>query len=263
MDTTDLEYRLSGGAGNSDPDASLGGIKSSTKVLTRSGSFSTMTGITIVDVIGIPTDDVIFYSTGFDYITFATEDGNFGDYVNVPTNDRYVLYTASGDVADGYAIVDVVTASLPASGVEEVVTTTRLSNKIFDDISNTEATAGHTDYRCIYFHNAHASQSLAYVSLFIEQNLPEADYIQVGLDPAGIGNGSTTGVATTIATELLVPSGVTFSSPTEASPLLTSGTIVAGNGFAVWIKRVVPTGIVYSSTDDAFILGFQAFVVLP
>jgi len=263
MDTVDLEFRLSGGASNSDPDASIGGIKSSTKMLARSGTLSTITGVTIDDVVGVPTDDVAFRLTGADTIALATEESFFGDFVDVSSDGTYTLFTASGEAEDGYAVITVVAASLNGSTVEEIVTTTRLNNKLFDDISNTEASGGHTDYRCVYLHNEHSTDSLAHVAVFIHENLAEDDSIAIGLDPAGIGDGSTTGVAAEPADEETAPAGVTFSTPNEGAPLLSSGTIDPDDGFAIWIKREIPAGVLYNSTVDAFVLGAKGFVVLP
>jgi len=138
-----------------------------------------------------------------------------------------------------------------------------LANKVFDDVSNSEAINGHTDYRCLYFHNA-GTDSVEYVALYIHQDLPESDSIEIGLAPEDIGNGSTTGVAEDIGTETTAPDSVTFSSPTEDSPLIQdAGTIVTGNSFGIWIKRTVPSGVAYSNTADAFVIGVRAFAVLP
>ena len=54
----DLQVRLSGGAGNTDPDASLGGVKSSEIVLSQSSTaLSNVTGVVIDNVIGSPIGD--------------------------------------------------------------------------------------------------------------------------------------------------------------------------------------------------------------
>jgi len=51
----DLQVRLSGGGGNTDPNASLGGVKSSEIVLSQSATALTnVTGVTINNVIGAP-----------------------------------------------------------------------------------------------------------------------------------------------------------------------------------------------------------------
>ena len=68
---------------------------------------------------------------------------------------------------------------------------------------------------------------------------PTACSVSLGLDPAGVGDGVTTGVATTIVLETDVPAGVTFSAPTTAATGINAGTLTVGQVYAFWIKREV------------------------
>jgi len=165
---TDIQFRLSGGSGNSDPEASLGGVMSSNSV------------------VGSPT-----------------------------------------------------------------------TNNIFDNVTADEALAGDINYRCIYILNSNTVDGLISGKVWIESNTPSADTnIAIGLDPAGVGDGSTTGVATTIADEDTAPSGVTFSSPATEGAALAIPAMTASQGIALWVRRTV-TEEAEPVTSDPFTITFK------
>lgn len=123
-------------------------------------------------------------------------------------------------------------------------------NNLFDNVSSAEATTGITDYRCIYLHNNNGSDTINDVDVFVNTDTPSSTTkVQIGLDPAGIGDGDTTGEATTIADEEDAPSGVTFTDSLGAGNALTVGTLGPGDGIAIWIKRIVSPGTASAATD--------------
>lgn len=145
ISSTDIQFRLSGGASNSDPNASLGGVESSTE------------------------------------ITDATV------------------------------------------------------NNLYDDVSGDESSAGDTEYRCFYVHNAHATLTLQSAKLWIYSNTPDSDTnVQVGLGTAGVN-----ATEQTVADESTAPTGVTFSDAANEAGALAIGDIPAGEFMAIWVKRVV------------------------
>lgn len=147
--TGDISYQLSGGAANSDPDASLGGIISSV------------------------------------------------------------------------AFVDAV------------------DNNMFDDVSGAESAAGDVEYRCLYLKNNHATLTLQNAEFFISAETPSADSIvDVGVDPAGVGDGSTTGVAATPADEDTAPAAVSFAHHLTGNRL-SLGNIPPGDCIAIWFRRTI------------------------
>jgi hypothetical protein len=124
---------------------------------------------------------------------------------------------------------------------------------LFDNVSGAESSAGDTEYRCFYLKNAHASLTWQGVNVWIGTNTPSADTdVEIGLDPAGVGEGSTTGVAATVADESTAPAGVTFSKPASGSPL-NVGDIPAGSAIAVWVKRTVSAGASAYNADSVII----------
>ncbi len=108
---------------------------------------------------------------------------------------------------------------------------------LFDQISGTENAAAESEYRCIYVRNEHGSLTWEAVRSYIQSQVVGGASVSIGLDPAGVGDGSATGVATTVANEDTAPAGVAFSAPTTDTAGLASGNVGVGQCFAVWIKR--------------------------
>lgn len=141
------------------------------------------------------------------------------------------------------------------SSTEVVISPTK--NNLFDDVSSAEASSGKVEYRCLYVFNDHSTDGLTSGKLWISQNTPSSGtLIAIGLDPAGVGDGDTTGEATTIADETSVPSGVTFSSPSTEGAALDIAAIAAQEGFAVWVRRTVSAATEAAPTDP-FTLTFK------
>lgn len=162
----DIKFFHSGGAGNTDPNASLGGVRSSTEV----------------------TDDVL--------------------------------------------------------------------ENLFDDVSNAELVSGIVDYRCIYIYNDNDVDTWQAVRSFRQVPTPSADTIfAMGVDPAGPGDGTTTGVAQTIANEATAPTGVTFTSPSDYAGGIVIGDLAPNTGHAIWLRRTVSAGASSVAEDS---LGLRA-----
>lgn len=137
----------------------------------------------------------------------------------------------------------------PAGSLGGIMSSTEMTNdtigNLFDNISRQEALLGRTEYRCVYIYND-GPEVLTGVVLEILTN-PTFTIISAGLDPAGKGDGSTTGVGTSIVTEDSTPSGVTFfgesGGDNEMSHVsLPIGILNAGEAVPVWFKRVTEQG---------------------
>ncbi len=156
--STDIEYRLSGGSSNTDPNASIGGIKSSTEV---------------------------------------------------------------------------------GAGL----------HNLFDIVGSAETTAGDTEYRCIYVHNAHATLSLDNAVAYITSNTPSVDTsVEIGVGAAAIN-----GTETAVANESTAPGSVTFFAAANLGAALALGNIPAGQHKALWVKRIVGAGAAAYTDDQATI----------
>ncbi len=124
-------------------------------------------------------------------------------------------------------------------------------NNLFDDVLGAESAAGDIEYRCIYLHNAHATLTLQNAEVWIGTNTPSpGSSVDIGLDPAGVGNGSTTGVAATPADEDTAPAGVAFSAAANQAAALAIGDIAPGNSIAVWIRRTISAAAAAYAADS-------------
>lgn len=131
---------------------------------------------------------------------------------------------------------------------------TALLQALFDNVTDSEATAGDTEYRCYYLFNTNTGAGLVTARVYIQEETPSADtVIDIGLDPAGVGDGVATGVATTIANEGTAPAGVTFSHPTTFAGGLDVGAIGPGEGQAIWVRRTVSAAASSAPRDDVVI----------
>ncbi len=147
-------------------------------------------------------------------------------------------YTIGG--VDGFITVIVTFGSLPVIYKVETITITNGINNVFDDINPAQALVGQIDYRCLYFKNNHPSLTATDVRLFISGLPADPQQWAIGLDPAVVGNGTSTGVAQTIASRTTAPSGVTFTTPLTPSSGLVLGTLAPGQVKAFWERRTVP-----------------------
>ena len=131
-----------------------------------------------------------------------------------------------------------------------VKSSTAASN-YFDDVSSTEASAGDTEYRCVYVHNNHGTLSLIGAKVFIQTNTPSSDTdIAIGL-----GSSAINGTEQTVADESAAPTGVSFSAPTTFAGGLAIGDLAAGAHKAVWVRRTVNAGA--AAYADSFTLRVQ------
>jgi hypothetical protein len=250
----DIEFRFSGGATNTDPNASIGGAistdASNGEMISQTASApTTLTGVTINNAAGNAVGDgTLTYNSTSGTLKWQDYNGTVGLTVDVSSDGDYAIQAAGG----GFLDVTVVAASLPGSNITNTITIANNANDVFDDVSKAESNAGDTEYRCLFYKNAHGTDSVVSNKLWIDANTPGQDNIQIGLDPAGQGN-----TAATIANENTAPSGVTFSAPASSATGLDLGDLTAGQAYPFWIKRTVPAETDESVAENTFQLGFS------
>lgn len=142
--------------------------------------------------------------------------------------------------------------------ISSTLITDNVVANLFDNVSYAESVAGDIEYRCFYLKNTNGTDTVTAVLAWIQSQTPSGStVIAIGLDPAGVGNGSTTGVAATPADENTAPSGVTFStSPVDAASGLAIGTMTAGQAIAIWIRRTI-TALAPSVAHDPATIRIQ------
>ena len=114
-------------------------------------------------------------------------------------------------------------------------TTTVVPSDLFDDVSAAEATAGDTEYRCLYVLNDHATLTLTGAKVYLDTNTT-GDRISIALD--GVGKNDT---AETVGNESTAPTGETFSQPDDYAGGLSLGDLAPGDYYAIWARRVIPS----------------------
>ena len=123
-------------------------------------------------------------------------------------------------------------------------------HNLFDIVSGAEAAAGDIEYRCFYVRNNHATLTLKAAKIWISTETTSGDSnIDIGLDPAGVGNGTSTGVAVVTADESTAPAGVTFTHNITEGTALVIGDIAAGLGQAIWVEWTVDAAAAAIAVD--------------
>jgi hypothetical protein len=237
-----IKIYLSGGAGNSNPNASLGGAISATRLLSQSVTgISNITGVTAIEARGGGVGSgTLAYTAAGNLLVYTPPGGSAGAAVAISADGTYFLKGA-----DGIATLEItaVALSLPGTNQSDTLTVARIANNLWDNISGSEGRGGDTEYRCIYYKN---TSGLAYqFRAWIYAQPTGNSTLQVGLDAAGVN-----GVAVTIANENTAPVGVTFSAPsTEAGAL--QAILPAGASIACWERRAIVGGE-YPAVPSAF-----------
>lgn len=129
--------------------------------------------------------------------------------------------------------------------------TDNTTHNLWDVVSSAESSAGDTEYRCIYLHNAHASLTLQNAKVWISTNTASSSTeIQIGAGTSAIN-----GTEQTIANENTAPTSVTFSLAASEGAAVSLGNIPNGQHKAIWIRRVVTAGAA-AANDDSYVLTY-------
>lgn len=236
----DIRFFYSGGAANSLASASLGGIKSSVRVASQTATpvAASITGVTVTSATNhTPGSGSLSYNPSTQFLAWVPP-GSLYEYRTLLTANG--AYTVGG--SDGTLTVDVVFASLPVIYKIDVYVIANAIEAVFPNVSAAMSLVGAIEYRCLYIKNHNASTTANSLALYISKQTTGPDSIYIGLDPAGVGNGSTTGVATTIVSGDVAPAGVTFTAPLSSDTGILIATVAPNQCFAFWEKRVVLPG---------------------
>jgi hypothetical protein len=157
---------------------------------------------------------------------------------------KYSVAASAGDTTSGAA------ATSLGDQVSTTAITSAVLNNLFDDVSGAEASAGDTEYRCVFVHNNHATDSAFNVTVAVQSEVAGGATITIALDNIGAtAKGSASAQAAVVANENTAPSGV---GSFGAGPL-SIGTLTAGQVYGVWVKRTV-TASTAALSNDGFTL---------
>ena len=250
-DVSAIGVYLSGGTSNTDPNSSLGGQISSEQFQFQSFiQKTTLPGVTIKRVgnSGLGTGVLQYQRWGDGYVFKwipRGADSAFGRIVN--GSGEFGVLTAGG-IGNGHIVLDIDFSLLSGSGLEqsEVEVTSVVSN-LFSDLKAAKASVGMVSYRCLFIKNERTSGTLSGLTLSTFKDGNTGSEILVGVDPAGVGNGVSTGVATTPADEETDP-GMMFKETIDLPD------ITPGDCLAVWFRRNIPIGWYKNLSPDVHLL---------
>lgn len=246
----DLRYFYSGGAGNTVATDSLGGAKSSTRVVSQVATpvDNLITGVSVIAANNnAQGTGSMSYSPSTQTLTWQPPTSIYTYSVILSGTGTY---TVGG--SDGQLFISVTSGSLPTIYKLDTYTIAWSTSNVFPAVSAGMSLIGATEYRCLYLYNNNPTITATDLKLYIAQQTSGPDSIFLGLDPAGVGNGTSTGVATTIASGTTLPAGVVFTEPLTASSGLAIASLAPGQTFAFWEKRVVlPNSLGYIDVNTS------------
>jgi hypothetical protein len=139
-------------------------------------------------------------------------------------------------------------AALGGAKSSTEITDATLHN-LFDQVSSAESSAGDTEYRCFYVHNAHASLTLQSAKVWIQTNTPSANTSA----EISLGTSAVNATEQTIANENTAPTGTSFGAAANEGAALNIGDIPAGQHKAIWVKRIVDASAAAYNSDSVVI----------
>ena len=251
MGLESLKTKLSGGASNSDVSLSVGGVMSSTIVLSQSATLTAeIPGVVVTDAAGNTDGTGTLTYTALGKTLKWTEPGTAipGTAVSIGSNGVYVI--RGNGLTAGYVVVTVTSSQLSSvTSYAPSVTVATQNELMLPAVDKDTAYAGATEYYCYYLHNTHGSESILGVQLRLATDTPGVDTLSVGRLTNKNANGTLDGVADT---------GATWMTYQLAGVDLTLGDLLFGDRWGFWVKRVIPSLTVDGVSSNTFKLRVTA-----
>lgn len=228
---TDVAFYKSGAS-------SLGGAIGSRLASQTTSAPSVVTGCTVLQALGNP--------LGGGTLSFNPSTMQFGWKPPGSTVTYFSTAVSStgtysvGDYATGMLLLSVAFSQLPTIYKVETLAVSSPIGTVFGSVTTTDALLGATEYRCLYFKNNHATLTASDLRLYVHAPAPLPQVLAIGVDPAGVGDGESSGVAQTVPDSKSAPSGVVFTSPAQAGGGISLGILPPGKSIAFWQRRTVP-----------------------
>lgn len=158
---------------------------------------------------------------------------------------KFSVSAAAGDTTAGTA------ATSLGDQISTTTITTATIGNLFDDVSSSEASAGDVEYRCVFIHNNHATDTAFNVTVSVQSQVALGASVDIALDNIGVtAKGSASAQALTVANENTAPSGGAGVGTFGAGPL-SVGTMGPGTVQGVWVRRTVSASTAAISSDGA------------
>lgn len=243
-----LRFCLTGGTSNSNPDASLGGLRSTT----RNRGLGAIVGTSIP---ALRIDDVTaacgegqatLVVDGSGNLTFTPPDGLPGSPTFIAAGlDKVVV---GSDSSKGIRVhCDPV---LSLTGEMFLTLVHAIDGAIsHGNLTSAQRASGVTTYRAIMLHAP--GDDVKNVKLWLPPVSGAQATFSLAIEDAPLS------VIQTIANEFTAPAAVVFSTPTTEGGALLVGTILAGHSKGLWIRRVFPVGVVAAREDVQLAVKYQ------
>ena len=162
----------------------------------------------------------------------------------ITATDILVKLSTGSLTGNGNANASTPAASLGGQMASTQITTATIG-QLFDDVSGADNAASDVEYRCFFFHNAHASLSLTNSRVYVPSEVGSVGAgaeVAIALDTIGVlAYNTAAAMSDTVVDENTAPSpALTFVKPVDyATGLIPSpgGTVGPNQAFAVWVRR--------------------------
>lgn len=250
MSARTLDIYLSGGASNSNPQTSLGGLKSSVLLYGQTVTYNStpLSGVALLDAAGVSNGTLHFTKTG-NLLGFQKAGGAVpaaAQWVTVSTTGKYTLECPE---TGQFVTVSVTFASLPSTDAIADITATSINQNLFDDVTLAEASAGAVEYRHFYITNNTANSVVA--KLYIQQQFTGLDYLELGIK--NLVSGFIDELLPDTATP---PADVTFYPASSLADALVLS-FYANDSVGVYLKRTVTALSDHSNPADTAIIALE------
>jgi len=250
MPAKDIDVFLSGGSANTNPNVSLGGVISSTKLMGQVPVYeaASIAGITLIDSVSLTRANLEFlFATKLLSIRLVG-DGSPVVQIDVSVDGDYVLPTPDGNAE---LTVSIVNASLPAVDSLVVVDATNIMHNLFDAVSSAESQVGNINYRHLYIKNLSGSERA--LKVIVNKQFNGLDYIEIGFFSVTSGN-----IDELLSNELSAPANVEFSAPSNSDNAILLTVLPAGL-IGMYLKRTVLALTDISTPEDTAALEIIEF----
>lgn len=147
--------------------------------------------------------------------------------------------------------------STPAASLGKYISQTELVSaslhNLFPVVTGDENAARTVKYRCIFVHNNHTTLTHVGVVAWLVSEASGGCSIAIAIDGVAASViGSASAQADEVATELVAPTGESFTAPTSKVTGISLGDIPAGQCRAVWVRQTAAASAAKDS-DDVYI----------
>ena len=235
MPLAQVEFYLSGGAANADPNLSLGGAVSATRLKSQTitPQSSNITGLTFDDAVGaegIGTLKYINATNSLRWTELGAVENSLND-VDITGDGRHEV---RGVAEFSGIFIDVVNASLPAIDAQDDLDVVDIANNLFPDVTEEQALVGFDSYRLIYITSLATVQILP--SFFFNASAGYLSVLVLGFLPVE---------PALVTDDSIMPEGLDYQPFSNISNLIIPVNLYVGESAAIWIKRSIPASTPY------------------